>query len=161
MFNQIIQWSAIVLSLIILLITLKKSLIRDCLYVFLITVFFSSFIPVILIEQHYYEHPVRFLSQYFSSAVLFDYLAFPTINVLFNLTTKRSKHVGVLAQAFLYSALMTTVEFLLERYTELIKYYSWTWMHSFVTLFTFFLFLKLLMVLIRTAGERERSKGVG
>ncbi|MDQ0914984.1 CBO0543 family protein [Paenibacillus sp. V4I5] len=161
MFNQIIQWSAIVLSLIILLITLKKSLIRDCLYVFLITVFFSSFIPVILIEQHYYEHPVRFLSQYFSSAVLFDYLAFPTINVLFNLTTKRSKHVGVLAQAFLYSALMTTVEFLLERYTELIKYYSWTWMHSFVTLFTFFLFLKLLMVLIRTAEERERSKGVG
>jgi hypothetical protein len=161
MFNQIIQWSVIVLSLIILLITFKKSLIRDCLYVYLITVFFSSFIPVILIELHYYEHPVRFLSQYFSSAVLFDYLAFPTLNVLFNLTTKRLKLVGVLAQAVLYSALMTTVEFILERYTDLIKYNSWTWMHSFVTLFAFFLFMKLLMSLIRTAEERERGKGVG
>lgn len=161
MFNQIIQWSVFVLSLIILGVTLKKSLIRDCLYVYQITVFFSSFIPVILIERHYYEHPVRFLSQYFSSAVLFDYLAFPTLNVLFNLTTKRSKLVGVFAQAVLYSALMTTVEFNLERYTELIKYNSWTWMHSFVTLFAFFLFVKLLMSLIRTAEERERSKGVG
>ncbi|MDQ0875794.1 hypothetical protein QFZ77_004453 [Paenibacillus sp. V4I3] len=161
MYNQIIQWSVFVLSLISLLIILKKSLIGDCLYVYLITVFFSSFIPVILIEQHYYEHPVRFLSQYFSSAVLFDYLAFPTLNVLFNLTTKRSKLVGVLAQAVLYSALMTTVEFILERYTELIKYYSWTWMHSFVTLIAFFLFVRLLMSLIRTADERERSRGVG
>ena len=159
MFNQIIQWSIMVLSLIILLITVKKSLIGDCLYVYLITVFFSSFIPVFLIEQHYYEHPVRFLSQYFSfSGFLFDYIAFPTLNVLFNLTTKRSKLVGVLAQAVLYSALMTTVEFILERYTELIKYYSWTWMHSFATLFAFFLFVRLLMSLIRSVDERERSR---
>ncbi|MEH6908620.1 CBO0543 family protein [Neobacillus drentensis] len=56
-------------------------------------------------------------------------------------------------QCILYTTVLTIIEFLFERYTELIKYHTWTWIYTFISTFLLMMFIRFLMQLI---NRKER-----
>ncbi len=68
----------------------------------------------------------------FDINIMFDLLVFPVLNVLYNQTSYRSGLAGIISQAILYSVPITILEYWFERYTRLIQYENWSWMHTFL-----------------------------
>ncbi|GAB6006670.1 hypothetical protein JCM12214_25700 [Geobacillus vulcani] len=56
----------------------------------------------------------------------------------------------------MYTAALTFIEVLYEKYTNLITYHTWTWMHSFVTIFLLSFSVRMLMKLINRWEESVR-----
>jgi hypothetical protein len=102
------------------------------------------------------EYPVRFLGQYFKTSILFEYFLYPIMCVYFYQTSYRSSLPGIIVQCALYTSALVILEVLCEKYTNLIKYHTWTWMYSFISIFILSFFVRMLMQLI---NKREQSTG--
>lgn len=143
-----IQWFVTALSVLLLVVLLRKPGTKDWLLVYMGKAFVSSFVGFLIVERGLLEFPVRFLPQYFESSILFDYLAFPVLCVAYNQTSRRLKLNGIILQAVLYSGGITVVEFGLERYTAVIEYHGWTWYYTFATLTLTMLSVRAMIALI-------------
>jgi hypothetical protein len=154
--DKFILWALFIIGMILLIFSLRKPFIKDTILVFLFKAYFSTFFGVIVVEEKMIEYPVRFLSKYFDQSLLFEYFLYPIVCVYFYQTTYRSKFLGIILQCALYSAAITIIEVLCEKYTGLIKYHTWTWMYSFIGVFILSLSVRLLMQLI---NKKDKAKG--
>jgi hypothetical protein len=48
----------------------------------------------------------------------------------------------------LYTSALTIVEIVLEIYTDLIEYHTWTWIYTFISTFFLMMFIRILLLLI-------------
>ncbi|EIJ79921.1 hypothetical protein PB1_06137 [Bacillus methanolicus PB1] len=154
--DRIILWVLFIIGIVLFCFSLRKPLIKDTILVFLFKAYFSTFFGVIVVEKKMIEYPVRFLSKYFEQSLLFEYFLYPIVCVYFYQTSYRSKILGIILQCTLYSAAITVIEVLSEKYTGLIKYHTWTWMYSFISVFILSLSIRLLMQLI---NKKDKAKG--
>jgi hypothetical protein len=154
--DRIILWALLIIGMVLLFFSLRKPLIKDTLLVFLLKAYFSTFFGVIIVKENLIEYPVRFLGQYFETSILFEYFLYPIDCVYFYLTSYRSSLLGIIVQCALYTSALTILEVLCVKYTNLIKYHTWTWMYSFITLFLLSFSVRMLMQLI---NKREQSTG--
>ena len=116
--------------------------------VFLLTSFFSIFIGVLVVEKKMIEYPISFLSNYFSSSILYEYLLLPVVCIYFYQATYYSRYPNIILKCALYTSVLTIIEVFLERYTDLIEYHTWTWIHTFISIFFLMMFIRILMKLI-------------
>ncbi|WP_315969526.1 CBO0543 family protein [Oceanobacillus massiliensis] len=93
------------------------------------------FIGVLVVEEKMLEYPIRLFSNYFASSLLYEYLLFPVVCIYFYQTTYHSKYMSIVLQCLLYTSALTVIEVLFERYTDLIEYHTWTWIHTFISIF--------------------------
>lgn len=154
--DRIHLWVLLALGLILLVFSLRKPPIKDVILVFLLKAYFSTFFGVIVVEKHLLDYPVRFLGQYFDTSILFEYFLYPIMCVCFYRTSYHSSFFGIVGQCALYTAALTFIEVLYEKYTNLITYHTWTWMHSFVTIFLLSFSVRMLMKLINRWEESVR-----
>jgi hypothetical protein len=154
--DRIILWSMFIIGMVLLIFSLRKPLIKDTILVFIMKAYFSSFIGVIVVEEKMVEYPVRFLSKYFDASILFEYFLYPIMCVYFYQTTYHSSYAGIVLQCALYTAALTVIEVLCEKYTDLITYHTWTWMHSFISIFLLSLFVRIIVLLLNNI---EKSRG--
>lgn len=152
--DRIMLWSLLIIGISLLLSSLRKPPIKNWILIFLLASCFSTFIGVLVVEEKMLEYPVRFLSNYFRSSLLYEYLLFPVVCIYFYQTTYRSRYPNMVLQCILYTTVLTIIEFFLERYTELIKYHTWTWIYTFISTFLLMMFIRFLMQLINRK-ERE------
>ena len=143
-----ILWLLLILGLILLLLSLKKLPIYHSLFIFFITAYLSTFIGVIVVEKGMLKYPVRFLSQYFDSSILYENLLLPVICIYFYQTTYNSSYISWIIQCIVYTTFLTIIEILFERYTALIHYYTWTWVHTFLGTFLFIIIVRILIQFI-------------
>ncbi|NNV06946.1 CBO0543 family protein [Geobacillus sp. C56-T2] len=151
--DRIHLWGLLVVGIILLFFSLRTPPIKDKILVFLLKAYFSSFFGVIVVEAKLLEYPVRFLGKYFEASILFEYFLYPTVCVYFYQTSYHSRLPGIIVQCVLYTSALTTVEVLYEKYTNLIEYHRWTWMHSFASLFLVSFSVRMLMELIHKWGQ--------
>jgi hypothetical protein len=152
--DRIILWAFLIIGMVLLFFSLRKPLIKDSVLVFLMKAYFSSFFGTIVAEANLIEYPVRFLGQYFETSIIFEYFLYPIMCVYFYQTSYRSSFLGIIVQCALYTAALTILEVLCEKYTNLIEYHRWTWMYSFITIFILSFLVRMLMVLI---NKREQQ----
>ncbi|BDG36435.1 CBO0543 family protein [Saccharococcus caldoxylosilyticus] len=152
--DRILLWALLIIGMVLLLFSLRKPLIKDTVLVYLLKAYFSSFFGVIVAGARLIEYPVRFLGQYFDTSILFEYFLYPIMCVYFYQTSYHSSVLGIIVQCALYTAALTTLEVLCEKYTDLIEYHGWTGMYSFITIFLLSFFVRMLMKLI---NKREQS----
>jgi hypothetical protein len=160
--DRIILWSFFIIGLVLLFFILRKPIIKerkpiikDTILVFLMKAYFSTFIGAVVAKEKMIEYPVRFLSKYFETSIIFESFLYPIMCVYFFQTTYHSKFLGIILQLALYTAALTIIEVLCEKYTNLIKYHTWTWMHSFITIFLLSLFVRILM---QWLNKMDKSK---
>ena len=151
--ERIILWSLLIIGITLLFSSLRKPPIKNWILIFSLSSCFSTFFGVLVVEEKMLEYPVRFLSNYFSSSLLYEYLLFPVVCIYFYQTTYRSIYLNIVLQCILYTTVLTIIEFFFERYTELIKYHTWTWIYTFISTFLLMMFIRFLMQLI---SRKER-----
>ncbi|WP_027408467.1 CBO0543 family protein [Anoxybacteroides tepidamans] len=148
--DEMMLWMLFVLGIGLLLFGLlrKPEIIKDSMLAFLLKAYFSTFFGVIVVEMHMLDYPVRILSQYFDTSILFEYLLYPVVCVFFYQTTLRSSFLGIVGQCTLYISVLTAIEVLFEKYTSLIHYNTWKWWYSFLTMFVLSFSVRMMMVWI-------------
>ena len=127
----------IVLGVGLLLIpfAFKREKLKDWLLIFFLKGYISSFLDQIIVKKKRISYPVRFMSKYFDSSLLFDYLLFPLLCVFYNRTSEKSNLHSIFLQSFIYSTPMTVLEVILEKKTNLIRYRkNWNWLITYLTL---------------------------
>lgn len=149
----IILWSLLIIGIALLFFSLRKPPIKDMILIFLMTSYFTTFLGVLVVEEKMLEYPKNFLSNYFSSSLLYEYLLLPVICIYFYQATYHSRYSSIILKCALYTSVLTIIEVLLERNTELIEYHTWTWVHTFISIFFLMLFIRMLMQLI---NKQER-----
>ncbi|WP_335339942.1 CBO0543 family protein [Geobacillus sp. JS12] len=87
---------------------------------------------------------VFFFASYTNNSVIFEYLLYPVVSVYVYATSRRARWPGVAAQCAGYAAVLTALEVVFERHTDLIEYHGWKWEYSLVTMFLLTLAVRLL-----------------
>ncbi|MFD1039054.1 CBO0543 family protein [Virgibacillus byunsanensis] len=153
--DRLLLWLLLIIGIGLLLFSLRKVLITDWVIIFLLTAYFSVFLGVLVQGNEMLDYPVRFLSAYFETSLLYEYLLLPVVCIYFYHSSYHSSYLMIVLQSALYTAILTILEVIFERYTNLIQYHKWSWMHTFISIFLLLIFIRFIMRLIRW---KERNK---
>jgi hypothetical protein len=135
----IISITAALIGLLLLIFVVDWRYFRDWVVVFLYKTVLDALWGAAVVNLNLLEYPFRQLPQLYRVSLLFDYWIFPILCVLYNQVTRKQGFRLILSYAVLFSAGMTAIEYPLELYTELIRYYHWSWYITFITLTVTFL----------------------
>ena len=137
-------------GLLLIPFAFKREKLKDWFLIFFLKGYISSFLDQIIVKKKQISYPVRFMSKYFDSSILFDYLLFPILCVFYNRTSEKSNLHSIFLQSFIYSTPMTVLEVILEKNTNLIRYNkNWNWLITYSTLVVTFLFVRGFIAIIR------------
>ncbi|MGZ0086012.1 CBO0543 family protein [Caldibacillus thermoamylovorans] len=150
----LILWLLVAIGVGLLLFSFRLLSLREVSISFLLNAYAASFFGAIVAGAGLLEYPVRFFAAYTDNSVIFEYLLYPVVSVYVYATSRRSGWLGVAAQCAGYAAVLTGVEIVFERYTDLIEYRHWTWGYSFVTMF--FLTFAVRLLAGRVVGKTEK-----
>jgi hypothetical protein len=133
----------------------RKPPVKDWLLIFFLKSYIASILDNLLVKKGYLKYPVS-LFRTFDISVIFSYLIFPVVCIYFNQVTRRAGLLSTLLKALLFSAPSAMAEHWLERNTKLIKYKrNWTSFHSFASIASTFLAVRLIMGGIRTVARNK------
>ena len=146
-------------GLLLIPFAFKREKLKDWLLIFFLKGYISSFLDQIIVKKKRISYPVRFMSKYFDSSLLFDYLLFPLLCVFYNRTSEKSNLHSIFLQSLIYTTPMTVLEVILEKKTNLIQYKkNWNWLITYSTLVVTFLFVRGFIVIIRKFNIENPSK---
>lgn len=130
-------WAAMI---VLLLVFVPKDKIRHACVIFFFKQFLTWLIGLTVAELSLIQYPVRSFSYAARSSFDFEYFIYPGICVIFNLNFPKSKSfLKRFMHYFYYCTVMTIIEAVVERYTNLIEYIHWAWYTTWITLLiTFF-----------------------
>jgi len=133
--------AAWIITAIILVRYIPKEKIREAQLVFLFTQLITWFIGLLVVEFRLIEYPVEFFEYATQSSFTFEYFIFPALCAVFNINYPENKSIFKQAMHYInFCSVMTLIEVICERYTNIITYLHWTWYLTWITLFiTFYL----------------------
>ncbi|MBM7585401.1 phosphatidylglycerophosphate synthase [Bacillus pakistanensis] len=141
--ERLILWFLLIVGIVLLIFSLRKPPIKNWILIFLLTSYSSTFLGVLVVEEKMLEYPIRFLSKYYTSSFLYEYLLFPVVCIYFYQSTYQSSYLYMVLKCLFYTSLLTMIEVFFERYTDLIEYHTWTWLHTFISTFFLMMFVRI------------------
>lgn len=103
-------------------------------FVFLFIQFPIWLLGLVAVELRLLEYPVHELSRANSTSFVFEYLILPIYCIHFN--ARYPQNAGKLIKVLFYcgaSLLLTVIEVIVEKYTDIIEYTGWQWYITFLT----------------------------
>ena len=92
-----------------------------------------------VVEFGLIEYPVRLFPNATKTSFSFEYFIYPSFCAIFNVNYPEKKGAfGQFMYYFYYCTLLTIIEVIVERYTNILKYIHWTWYVTWITLFITF-----------------------
>lgn len=155
--DLIILFSAWVITIIMLILFIPKSKIREAQLVFLFKLSITWLIGLLVVEFRLIEYPVELFRYATKTSFSFEYFIFPSICAVFNINYPNKKsYLRQFMHYFYFCTTMTILEVLCEKYTNIIKYIHWTWYLTWITLFiTFFLSRKYYIWFFRLRDTKQ------
>ncbi|MFC5449744.1 CBO0543 family protein [Paenibacillus aestuarii] len=97
-------------------------------------------VGLIVVERGWIEYPVRFFSDVNRSSFTFEFMAYPAVCGMFNAYYPAKRSLLFRGGYYiLYCTVMTVMEVVIEKYTELIRYVHWNWYWTWITLMVTFM----------------------
>jgi hypothetical protein len=132
--EPIILISAIIITLVLLWIYVPKSKILDAHISFLFMQVQTWLLGIIIVELRMIEYPFRFIEYASRVSFIFEYFIYPAVSALFTVhfpqkKSWKAKTVYIMA----YPSVLTMIEVILEKYTNVIKYIRWHWYWSWIS----------------------------
>jgi hypothetical protein len=153
----ILLWLLLIGGIGLFILSLRKPPQKDWLLIFFMTGFFAVFLGVIVVEEHLIRYPVN-LFKHFQSSVLFEFLLFPVLCIYYYQATYHSGFWGIILKALVYSSVLSILEFLLEKYTDLIDYLHWEWYYTLVSVFLFMIIVRSIMGLTNYLVKNDDTR---
>ena len=142
----ILLFSWIIVSLMLLIFT-PKNKIREAFLIFFFKQLITWFIGLVVVQYGLIEYPVRSFPNATKTSFDFEYFFYPATCVIFNLHFPEQKsNIRKFMHFFYFCSVMTVIEAIVEKYSNVITYIHWTWYITWITLYiTFFLSRKFYL----------------
>ncbi len=137
-----IELSVWVVTALLLIKFVPRKRIREAIVIYLFKQSVTFLFGVLVVEKNLISYPSRlFFQKTNKSSFTFEFFVYPALCTLFNLYFPEKRHrVIKLLYYFLHTSIITGLEVIAVKYTNLIKYTKWAWYWSFITLwFTYYL----------------------
>ena len=126
---------AVWLACLVALWFIPKNKYREASFIFLFAQLPAWILGLIVVEAGLIEYPVRELHKANGTSFSFEYLVLPFICIFFNLYYPKAKnHVKGLLYYLAIISPFTLVEYITEKYTEILTYLHWEWYHTFLSM---------------------------
>lgn len=147
--EQIIMIIAAGVTLLLLLFAVEWQYFSDWIVIFLFKCLLDFAWGSPVVELKLVEYPIRLLSHYYDTSLLFELWVFPVLCILYNQVTRERGFWPIIGYAVLFSAGITAIEYPLELYTNLIRYIDWNWFTTLYTLTIAFLLSRSFIAFFR------------
>ncbi len=138
--EKVIEISSWVLLVILLLVFVPFSRIREALVVFFVKQTITWYFGVLVVQYGLIEYPLRFFPKATNTSFTFEFFIYPAICVLFNLYYPfGTSYLWQFAYYAVYTSAITAFEVVLEKHTNLITYIRWSWFWTWVTILLTFI----------------------
>lgn len=128
-----------IIAISMLIIFTPRNKIRHACIIFLIKQNITWFWGLVAVELRLLEYPVRSFAYSTKTSFDFEYFIYPAFCVVFNLHYPVGK--GSFRQFmhyFYFCTGLTSIEILVEKYTDILHYIHWNWFITWITLFLTF-----------------------
>ncbi|HEU5140397.1 MAG TPA: CBO0543 family protein [Bacillales bacterium] len=153
--DKLILWTLFAVGILLLILSFRKHPVKEWILIFAITGYLCSIFGVLIVEEGMLSYPVGIFPSYFDTSPLYEYLLLPVVCIYYYQSSFDSNWRGIIGQALIYSCLLTIFEKFLETYTNLIEYYTWTWVDSFFSIFFMMIFVRGTLKLINQNNQKE------
>lgn len=140
-----------ILTVIMLLVFVPRNKFREAQVIFFFKLLITLLFGLLVAQYELIEYPVRSLSNATKVSFDFEYFIYPSICVVFNLHYPEMKNkFGQFMYYVYFCTVMTIIEILCEKYTDVINYIHWNWFLTWITLFiTFYISRKYYLWFFR------------
>ena len=127
------------LTIIMLILFIPKSRIREAQLAFLFMQVITWVLGLLVVEFRLITYPVEFFKYATKSSFTFEYFIYPSICAVFNVNFPHYKsNLRKVMHYFSFCTTMTIIEIICLKYTNIIKYIHWTWYITWISLFISF-----------------------
>lgn len=143
-FIIILGW---LITIILLALFVPINKIRHAIVIFFFKQFITWILGLLVAEFKLIEYPVRSFSYAIKSSFDFEYFIYPAFCVIFNLHYPKTKEFfHQFMYYFMYCTVLTVIEVIIEKNTNVIKYINWTWYISWISFYiTFYISRKFYL----------------
>lgn len=145
-----IEWWILLSAYVVgigILFFIPKNIIRLAVVAFLFKQVITFLFGLVVVELGLIEYPLRLFASVNRSSFTFEYFFFPIICAIFNVWYPNNRSILIrLGYYVLYSSILTILEVIIEKYTDLIEYIHWEWYFSWITLCLTFYFTRLFCI---------------
>ncbi|WP_376768175.1 CBO0543 family protein [Paenibacillus alginolyticus] len=133
--DMIILYSVWIITAVLLVIFIKRKNSIKAQVSFLFMQIPSWLFGAWVVQKRLIEYPVGFLKIVYKSSFTFEFFVFPSVSAIFNVHFPKDrswffKSIYIL----IFPTIITIIEVILVKYTQLIKYLNWDWCWSFITI---------------------------
>nr|WP_208379619.1 CBO0543 family protein [Alkalibacillus almallahensis] len=117
----------------LLILLFRKPPIKNWLLVYLFNAVTNTIIDNFLVSHKILRYPVRFFPKVFKTHILFDFLMYPTFDILYNQITEKDKLFSIVYKLIYFVVPMLFIEIWAVKKTNLIEWKKWwKWYHTFL-----------------------------
>jgi hypothetical protein len=140
----IVGW---LITIVLLILFTPKSKFRHAIVIFFCKQFITWVLGIVVVELGLIEYPVRSFANATKTSFDFEYFIYPAFCVIFNLHYPNSKKFLPQFMYYVsYCTVLTVIEIIVERNTNIITYINWTWYITWISFFiTFYISRKFYL----------------
>lgn len=144
-----------VLTSILLLVLVPRKKVKDAHVIFLFVQAITWLFGAIVVKKKLLRYPYREFKDVTKTSFTFEYFVYPASCVLFNLYYPINKPLRIkVYYSVIFTSAISYLEALIEKYTNLLKYNSWKWYWSWISMLaTFFLSRKYYLWFFNNKGN--------
>lgn len=152
-----IEWWILLFSYVVgigILFFIPKNKIRLAVVAFLFKQVITFLFGLVVVELELIDYPLRLFASINRSSFTFEYFFFPILCAIFNVWYPNNR--SMLIQWAYYggfTSILTIMEVIIEKYTDLIEYVHWDWYISFITIGVTFYFTRLFCIWFFANGK--------
>jgi len=137
-----------------ILFFIPKNKIRLAVVAFLFKQIITFLIGLVVVELGLLEYPVRLFSSINRTSFTYEYYVFPVTCAAFNVWYPNDRSTLIQLGYYVgFSSVLTIVEVIIEKYTDLIKYIHWEWYITWISICLSFFIARLFCVWFFAKGR--------
>lgn len=114
---------------------IPKNKMRLAVVAFLSTQVITFLIGLVVVELGLLAYPVRLFASVNRTSFTYEYYAFPVVCAAFNVWYPHNRGKTIQLGYYVgFVSILTAIEVIIEKYTDLIEYIHWEWYITWVTL---------------------------
>lgn len=111
-------------------------------------------IGLVVVELGLLEYPIRLFASINRTSFTYEYYAFPVICAAFNVWYPNGLSLLIQLGYYVgYTSVLTVIEVIVEKYTELIKFIHWEWYITWISICLSFFISRLFCVWFFAKGR--------
>lgn len=156
------EWWLLLLVYILttgILFFIPKKKFRLAIVAFLFKQIITFLIGLVVVELGLLEYPVRLFASINRTSFTYEFYVFPVVCAAFNVWYPSDRRKLIQFGYYTgFSSVMTILEVIIEKYTDLIEYIHWEWYISWITLCCSFFISRLFCVWFFGEGNTRTIK---